>query len=142
MGSSRDRQGQAWTDTLPLPSKLAVGCGEQPDKLRACKPLDLRLASTPKLMGSLERNSRPKSRGLGLIHSHQPQGVGPLENSLEEHKEQTADSSQVMQTPADAGLLWWCSLPQGKSPGQAEPQAVKCADPGIQLPPTKDGAMG
>ena len=42
-----------------------------------------------------------------------------------------------MQTPADAGPLWWCSLPQGKSAGQAEPQAVKCADPGTQLPPQR-----
>ena len=83
MGRSRDRQGQAWTDTPSLPSQLAVGCGEQPDKLRACKPPDIGLASTPKLMGSLERNSRPESRGLGLIHSHRPQGVSLLENSLE-----------------------------------------------------------
>lgn len=91
-------------------------------------------------MGSLERNSRPESRGLGLIHSHRPQGVGPLENSLEEHKEQTAGSSQVMQTPADAAVV--VQSPKGKSAGQAEPQAVKCADPGTQYPPHKGGGNG
>lgn len=104
MGRSRDRQGQVGETLLPSPPS-SLGAGSSLTKLRACKVPDLGLARTPKLTGSLERNSRPESRGLGLIHSHRPQGVGPLENSLEEHKEQTAGSSQVMQAPADAAVV-------------------------------------
>lgn len=63
------------------PSQSAVQHGEWPAKLSACKPQD------PRNKGSSQGNRRPRNREVGLIQSHLAQGAGPLENSLEEHKE-------------------------------------------------------
>lgn len=93
MDRSRDTQGQAWTDTLPLTTQPGAGGGEWSDRAR--KP------QVPRNKVSSQRNPRPESRGPGLVQSYTALGYWALGELLEEHNNKKQTVLQVMQVPAD-----------------------------------------